>query len=117
MRSALVAISPPVLNPLADLGQMEELRGIQAFGPQAAVKRLNAGIMRHVGAGAPFAWEPWLAKLGDPAAHRVVRALSYRKLSVRPHHHAKSDAAVAAFKKISPRVWRKSRPTMLTASR
>src|SRR5829696_5371932 len=39
------------------------------------------------------------------------------KLSARPRHHAKSDAAVAVFKKSFPRVWRKSRPTRPMASR
>jgi hypothetical protein len=42
---------------------------------------------------------------------RELRALGYRKLSARPRHHARSDPAVAAFKKTSPRVWRRSRRT------
>jgi transposase len=48
---------------------------------------------------------------------RELRALGYRKLSARPRHHAKSEAAVAAFKKSFPRVWRRSQPTRLMASR
>jgi putative transposase len=48
---------------------------------------------------------------------RELRTLGYRKLSARPHHHEKSEAAVAAFKKASPRVWKKSRPTRPMASR
>jgi transposase len=39
---------------------------------------------------------------------RELRALGYRKLSARPRHHAKSEAAVAAFKKSFPHVWRRS---------
>ena len=35
--------------------------------------------------------------------------MGYRKLSARPRHHAKSEAAVAAFKKTSRPVWRRSR--------
>jgi transposase len=40
---------------------------------------------------------------------RELRALGYRKLSARPRHHAKSEAAVAAFKKSSRPAWRRSR--------
>ena len=40
---------------------------------------------------------------------RELRALGYRKLSARPRHHEKSEAAAAAFKKTSPRSWRTSR--------
>ena len=41
---------------------------------------------------------------------RELRALGYRKLSARPRHHEKSEAAAAAFKKTSPKSWRVSRP-------
>jgi transposase len=62
-------------------------------------------------------WDEHRVPISKQTLSREVRALGYRKLSARPRHHAKSDAAVAAFKKISPRVWRKSPPTRLTASR
>ena len=39
---------------------------------------------------------------------RELRAMDYRKLSARPRHHAKSEAAVSAFKKTSRPVWRRS---------
>jgi transposase len=62
-------------------------------------------------------WDEHRVPISKQTLSREVRALGYRKLSARPRHHAKSDAAVAAFKKTSLRVWRKSRPTRLTASR
>ena len=62
-------------------------------------------------------WDESRVAIAMLTVSRAVRALGYRKLSARPRHHAKSDAAVAAFKKTSPRVWRKSRPTRLMASR
>jgi transposase len=62
-------------------------------------------------------WDEYHVPIAKQTLSREVRALGYRKLSARPRHHAKSDAAVAAFKKTYPRVWRKSRPTRLTASR
>ena len=62
-------------------------------------------------------WDEHRLPISKQTLSREVRALGYRKLSARPHHHAKSDAAVAAFKKISPRVWRRSRPMRPEASR
>jgi transposase len=47
---------------------------------------------------------------------RELRALNYRKLSARPRHHAKNEAAVAAFKKTSRPVWRSLRRPRLAAS-
>jgi Winged helix-turn helix len=38
---------------------------------------------------------------------RELRALGYRKLSARPRHHARSEAAVSAFKIYGPAVRRK----------
>ena len=62
-------------------------------------------------------WEEHRLPISKQTLSREVRALGYRKLSARPRHHAKSDAAVAAFKKTSPHVWRRSRPMRPVASR
>ena len=62
-------------------------------------------------------WDEHRVPISKQTLSREVRALGYRKLSARPRHHAKSDAAVAVFKKSFPRVWRRSRPTRLMASR
>ena len=62
-------------------------------------------------------WDEYRLPISKQALSREVRALGYRKLSARPRHHAKSEAAVEAFKKTSPRVWRTSRATRLMASR
>jgi len=40
---------------------------------------------------------------------RELRAMGYRKLSARPRHHAQSDGAIEAFKRISLLCWRRSR--------
>ena len=53
-------------------------------------------------------WEEFRVTISKPTLSREVRALGYRKLSARPRHHAKSEAEVAAFKKPSPPVWRRS---------
>ena len=62
-------------------------------------------------------WDEYRLPISKQTLSREVRALRYRKLSARPRHHAKSDAAVVAFKKTSPRVWRRSRQTRPTANR
>ena len=48
---------------------------------------------------------------------RELRALGLRKLSARPRHHAQDADALAAFKKTSPRPWRRSPNAMQRASR
>jgi transposase len=59
----------------------------------------------------------WLESGPIPAIHGVVRAMGYRKLSARPRHHAQTEHVADAFKKSSPRSWRRSRPTRPVASR
>jgi hypothetical protein len=46
MWPGLIVISPPVFDPLPGISHGEEPRGVQAFRPQAAVERLNVGIVR-----------------------------------------------------------------------
>ena len=61
-------------------------------------------------------WEEDGILISKQTLSREVRALGYRKLSARPQHHARSEAAVSAFKKTFPRVWRRSRKPRLAAS-
>ena len=53
-------------------------------------------------------WEEFRITIAKQTLSRELRALGYRKLSARPRHYARSEAAVAAFKKTSPPVWRRS---------
>src|SRR5215208_1408637 len=53
-------------------------------------------------------WEEFRVPISKQTLSREVRALGYRKLSARPRHHEKNEAEVAAFKKPSPPVWRRS---------
>ena len=62
-------------------------------------------------------WDEFRIGVSETTLGRELRALGYRKLSARPRHHAKSDAAVEDFKKPSPRVWKRSRKIRLVASR
>jgi hypothetical protein len=47
MRSIFVIVAPPVLDALAGIGWRQEPRGVQTFCPEAAVKRLDVGVIRH----------------------------------------------------------------------
>ena len=53
-------------------------------------------------------WEEFRITISKQTLSRELRAMNYRKLSARPRHHAKNEAAVSAFKKTSPPVWRRS---------
>ena len=61
-------------------------------------------------------WDEFRIGVSETTLGRELRALGCRKLSARPRHHAKSEAAVAAFQKSFPRVWRRSRSTRPMAS-
>ena len=55
-----------------------------------------------------WVWEEFRLSISKQTLSRELRAMGYRKLSARPRHHAKNEAAVAAFKKTSRPVWRRS---------
>ena len=55
-----------------------------------------------------WVWEEFRITISKQTLSRELRAMTYRKLSARPRHHAKNEAAVAAFKKTSRPVWRRS---------
>jgi len=63
-----------------------------------------------------WVWDEFQITISKQTLSRELRALEYRKLSARPRHHAKSEAAVAVFKKSSPREWRRSRKLRPVAS-
>jgi transposase len=54
-------------------------------------------------------FEKFRISVSETTMSRELRAMSYRKLSARPRHHAQRDGAIDEFKKISPRAWKKSR--------
>jgi hypothetical protein len=63
-----------------------------------------------------WVWEEFRITISKQTLSRELRALGYRKLSARPRHHGKNEAAVAAFKKSSQPTWRRSRRVKLAAS-
>jgi hypothetical protein len=63
-----------------------------------------------------WVWEEFRLSIAKQTLSRELRAMNYRKLSARPRHHAKNEAAVSAFKKTSPPVWRTLPKLRLAAS-
>jgi transposase len=47
-------------------------------------------------------WEEFRLSISKQTLSRELRAMGYRKLSARPRHHPKSEAAVIAFKNVWP---------------
>lgn len=46
--------------------------------------------------------------VAETTVGRELRAMGYRRLTARPRHHAQNEFALEAFKKTSPRSWRRS---------
>ena len=65
-----------------------------------------------------IAWlfEEFRVSVSKQTLSRELRAMGPRKLSARPRHHQRSEAAVCAFKKTSRPAWRRSRPARLPVS-
>ena len=92
----------------------EALLALVESGPSPAVHGVVRWRLKDL---VQWLWEEFRIAVSETTLGRELRAQGYRKLSARPRHHERSEPAVAAFKKTSPRVWRKSRPTRLMASR
>jgi transposase len=57
---------------------------------------------------AQWLFDEFRISISKQTLSRELRALKLRKLSARPRHHAQDGNAMAAFKKTSPPVWRRS---------
>jgi putative transposase len=98
------------------LGEVERaaLRQVVEAGPIPAIH----GVVRwRIADLMQWLWEEFRLSVSKQTMSKELRALGFRKLSARPRHHAKDDGAAAAFKKTSPRMWRRSRRVMPPASR
>ena len=95
----------PGARPLLNPEQRQALERVIEEGPIPAVH----GVVRwRLVDLVQWVWDEFRITISAQTLSREIRALDYRKLSARPRHDAKSDAAVAAFKKPSLRVWRRS---------
>src|SRR6516225_6659173 len=81
------------------LGERERaaLRRVVEEGPTPAIH----GVVRwRIVDLMQWLWEEFRLSVSKQTMSRELRALGFRKLSARPRHHAKDEAAAAAFKKL-----------------
>jgi transposase len=111
--AGLVTGKAPGKPPLLEAAHRRALRQAIEDGPMPAVH----GVVRwRLVDLAQWLWGEYRIAISKQTLSRELRAMGMRKLSARPRHHAKDAAAEAAFKRTSPRVWRKSRPARPAAS-
>jgi transposase len=100
----------PLLNP----EQRAALRHIVEAGPNPAVD----GVVRwRLVDLAQWVFVEFGISVSKQALSRMLRGMGYRKLTARPRHQAQDPAALEAFKKTAPRVWRRPRSMRLPANR
>ena len=110
----LITGRAPGAKPLLNSAQREALQRILDQGPIPSVHGVVRWRLVDLIA---WVWEEFGIAISKQTLSRELRALGYRKLSARPRHHAKSEAAVVAFKKRSPRAWRQLHERRPAASR
>ena len=64
-----------------------------------------------------WVWEEFRVTLSEPSMSRILRQMGFRPMTVRPKAYGQDDAALAAFKKPFPSVWRRSARACLRARR
>ncbi len=57
---------------------------------------------------AQWLWEEFGISLSETTVSRELKALGFRKLSVRPRHYAQNELAMEQFKKPCPPLWQRS---------
>jgi transposase len=97
---ALIARKAPGKPPLLNPTQRAALAQVIEDGPLPAI----AGVVRwRLIDLAQWVFETFRISVSRQTMGRELRAMSYRKLSARPRHHAQASGAVEAFKKRSRR--------------
>jgi transposase len=103
-------------------GQPSKLNDVQR---QAIVRMIESGPIPAVHGVvrwrlidlAQWIFEEFRITIAKQTLSRELRAMSYRKLSARPRHHAQAEGVIEDFKKTSPRAWMKSRARRRSTSR
>jgi transposase len=95
----LVTGRAPGSRPLLNAEQRQALQHILDAGPIPAVHGVVRWRLVDLIA---WVWEEFRITISKQTLSRELRTLGYRKLSARPRHHAKNDAAVAVFKNVWP---------------
>jgi transposase len=101
----LVTGRAPGSRPLLNGIQRQELQRMVDQGPIPSVH----GVVRwRLVDLVQWVFDEFRITISKQTLSRELRAMGYRKLSARPRHYARSEAAVSAFKKSSPPVWQRS---------
>ena len=104
--AGLVNGKAPGGRPLLGVAERAALRRIVEEGPIPAVH----GVVRwRIVDLMQWLWEEFRVCVSKQTMSKELRNMGFRKLSARPRHHAKDERAASAFKKSSPRLWRRSR--------
>jgi transposase len=104
----------PGRPPLLDAAQRRELAAIVDAGPSPALDGVVRWRLIDL---AQWVHERFVIAISPQAVSDTLRAIGYRRLSARPRHHEQKPAALMAFKKASPPVWRPSPSARRPASR
>lgn len=88
------------------------LKGIVEQGPIPAVHGVVRWRLIDL---VQWLYEEFGISLDETTVGRELKAMSFRKLSARPRHHAQNAFAVEAFKKTSPPSWRRSERSSMRA--
>lgn len=104
----------PGNRPLLDDTQREKLRQMVEDGPIPAIHHVVRWRLVHL---MGWVFEEFRISMSKQTMSRELRAMGSRKLSARPRHHAKSEAAADAFKKDSRPAWTRSPRQKPAASR
>ena len=94
----------------------QQREALQAIVDQGPIPAIHGVVRWRLVDLIQWLWEEFRLSISKQTLSRELRAMDYRKLSARPRHHAKSETAVAALKKSSPRSWTRSRRTRPAAS-
>ncbi len=102
LRTGQAPGAPPRLND-------QQRQALQAIVDQGPIPAIHGVVRWRLVDLIQWLWDEFRLTLSKQTLSRELRAMNYRKLSARPRHHAKNEAAVAAFKKTSPPKWQRSR--------
>jgi len=112
--TGLVNGKAPGKAALLDDAQRERLRQVVDDGPIPAIHGVVRWRLIDLMA---WVFEEFRLSISKQTMSRELRAMGLRKLSARPRHHAKSEAAADAFKKRSRPAWTRSPQPRPAASR
>ena len=106
--AGLIDVKAPGQPSLLDAAQRAALAAVVESGPTLAVH----GVVRwRLVDLCQWAWQTFTISISPQTMSRELRAMNYRKLSVRPRHHGQAEGAIALFKSVSPACWSRSRVT------